>query len=79
MTLSKKDFNIRFLLATRRYRPGVAVALVRECRGDIEAFGSAETQRKWAAFIEEVGQKEGAPNRREPAGAPSTASAGPAL
>ena len=76
MTLSKKEFNIRFLLATRRYMARVAVALVRECRGDVEAFGLAETQRKWAAFIEEVGQKEGAPIRRKPGGTPSTASAG---
>lgn len=49
--LSKKEFNVRFLLKTRPYIPKVARNLVRECREDIEMFGLEYAQKKWAKFI----------------------------
>jgi len=51
--LTKKQFNIRFLLATRLYMPKVALNLVRECRDDIRIFGLNFAQKKWAKFINE--------------------------
>ena len=50
--LSKQEFNTRFLLATQPYIPKVALALIRECREDIELFGLEYAQRKWARFTE---------------------------
>ncbi len=49
--MTKKQFNTRFLLATRPYIPKVAQALVRECRDDIRIFGLEFAQQKWAKFI----------------------------
>ncbi|MBA7560655.1 hypothetical protein ES708_02284 [subsurface metagenome] len=49
--MTKKQFNIRFLLATRPYMPKVARALVRDCRDDIKIFGLNFAQQKWAKFI----------------------------
>lgn len=49
--LSKEEFNIRFLLTTQPYIPKVALALLRECREDIELFGLEYAQKKWAKFI----------------------------
>lgn len=51
LLLSKKEFNIRFLLKTRPYIPKVALGLVRECREDIKMFGMEYAQNKWAKFI----------------------------
>lgn len=48
---TKQEFNIRFLLATQCYMPKVALALIRECREDIELFGLEYAQKKWAKFI----------------------------
>ena len=59
MTL--KEFNIRFLLATQRYKPSLARALVRECREDIETMGLEKAQRKWSAFIGMEIRKEPSP------------------
>lgn len=50
--MTKKEFNLRFLLATQPYMPKVALGLVRECREDIEMFGLEYAQQKWAKFIE---------------------------
>lgn len=50
--MTKKEFNIRFLLATQGYMPKVAKRLIRECREDIEMFGLEYAQKKWARFIE---------------------------
>ncbi len=49
--LTKKEFNIRFLMATRTYMPKVARNLVRECRDDIKIFGLEYAQKKWAKFV----------------------------
>lgn len=49
--LSKKVFNIRFLLATQPYMPKVGLRLIRECREDIKVFGWEYAQRKWAKLI----------------------------
>lgn len=50
--MTKKEFNIRFLLATQCYMPKVALQLIRECREDIEIFGLEYAQEKWAKFSE---------------------------
>lgn len=50
-TMTKKEFNIRFLLAAQHYIYKVARALIRECREDIEIFGLEYAQRKWAKFV----------------------------
>ncbi len=49
--LTKKEFNIRFLLATQPYIPKVALNLVRECRDDIRIFGLDFARKKWAKFV----------------------------
>lgn len=47
-----QEFNLRFLLATQPCMPRVALALIRECREDIEIFGLKYAKRKWAKFVE---------------------------
>ena len=49
--MTKKEFNLRFLLATQPYMPKVALGLVGECREDIEIFGLEYAQKKWAKFV----------------------------
>lgn len=50
-SLTKKQFSIRFLLATQCYMPKVALRLIRECREDIEMFGLEYAQGKWPKFV----------------------------
>lgn len=49
--LTKEEFNIRFLLAAQRYMLKVALALIRECRNDIQSRGLEFAQKKWAKFM----------------------------
>jgi len=49
--LEEKELNSRFLLAVQPYVPKVGIALIRECREDIELFGLEYAQRKWANFV----------------------------
>ncbi|GAI43369.1 unnamed protein product [marine sediment metagenome] len=50
-SLTKKQFSIRFLLASQYYMSKVALRLIRECREDIEFFGLEYAQEKWAKFV----------------------------
>ena len=49
--LTKREFNIRFLLAVQGCMPEIARQLIRECRDDIRMFGLEYAQRKWAKFV----------------------------
>jgi hypothetical protein len=50
--LEVEQFNLRFLLAASHYLPSVGLALIRQCRADIELLGYEYAQERWSAFIE---------------------------
>jgi len=52
-TRQNLEFNAALLAALRRYRPGVATGLLRECQEDCRMGGWDEVGERWGGFVED--------------------------